>query len=174
MEAFTPSRAQSPAQSRARHAAGELRLHAILRAILLSLLSVLLGRRRPWLYTSATHIDAEWLEAYALPFPQAESPRPILVRSVHDGTHLVCEHPILWVIGPGPCRGMRPISRATPVARRRTARAPPPGPNSAPMHPNQRQIAPRQGTMARARRPAAYPRTSPTTRARTRSEFPGR
>ena len=31
MEVFTHSRAQSPAQSRARHAAGELRLHAILR-----------------------------------------------------------------------------------------------------------------------------------------------
>jgi hypothetical protein len=127
METFPLSRAQSPAHSRAPGAAGNLRLQHILRALLLSLLSllsVLLGRRR-YLYASACHVEPEWLEDFALPYPQAESPRPIRIRSIHDGTHLVCEHPILWVIGPGPCRGMRPISRRTPLLRPRIARGPP-------------------------------------------------
>jgi len=176
MEALTHSRAQSPAHSRAQSAAGDVRLHHILRALLLALLSVLLGRRqpRPWLYDSACHVDAEWLEAFALPFPQAESPRSIRIRSIHDGTHLFCEHPILWVIGPGPCRGMRPIARKLPAPRPRIARAPPPCPNVASTHAHPRQITPDRGAMARTRPPAAYPLTSPTTRARTRSEFPGR
>ncbi len=130
MDVYPNSRAQSPACSRAQGAAGELRLHAtsrvplhdILRALILSLLSVLLGRRRQpqaWLYEPA------WIEEYALPFPQADSVRPIRIRSIHDGTHLVCEHPILYVIGPGPGKGMRPIARSTPVLRPRHARAPP-------------------------------------------------
>ena len=45
MEIFPNSRAQSPACSRAQGVVGELRLQHILRALLLSLLSVLLGRR---------------------------------------------------------------------------------------------------------------------------------
>ncbi len=88
-------------------------LQDVLRALILSLLSVLLGRRRQpqaWLYEPA------WIEEYALPFPQAESARPIRIRSIHDGTHLVCEHPILYVIGPGPGKGMRPIARAISTA----------------------------------------------------------
>ncbi len=92
MDVYPNSRAQSPACSRAQGAAGELRLQDILRALILSLLSVLLGRRRQpqaWLYEPA------WIEEYALPFPQADSARPIRIRSIHDGTHLVCEHPIL-------------------------------------------------------------------------------
>ena len=128
MEIFPNSRAQSPACSRAQGAVGELRLQDILRALILSLLSVLLGRRRQpqaWLYEPA------WIEEYALPFPQADSARPIRIRSIHDGTHLVCEHPILYVIGPGPGKGMRPIARSTPVLRPRRARAPP----CAPPHP---------------------------------------
>ena len=122
MDVYPNSRAQSPACSRAQGAAGEVRLQDILRALILSLLSVLLGRRRQpqaWLYEPA------WIQEYALPFPQAESVRPIRIRSIHDGTHLVCEHPILYVIGPGPGKGMRPIARSTPVLRPRLARAPP-------------------------------------------------
>lgn len=160
--------------------AGELRLLATLEALILALLAAFLGRRR----TAATWYALSPLDyvnddedlPFACLFPAHATTPSATPRDYRlpCHTHQGIEHPILWVIGPGPCRGMRPIGRATPLARRRTARAPPSGPDSAPTHPNQRQIAPRQGTMARARRPAAYPLTSPTTRARTRSEFPGR
>ena len=151
METFPRSRAQSPAHSPAEGGLGELRLHAILRALLLALLSVLLGRRRQpqaWLYDSACHIDAEWLEEFALPFPQAESPRPIRIRSIHDGTHMVIEHPIMYVFGPPPRRGMRNLPRTAPILRPRIARGPPFYPDSL------NHIAnPRQKTLVRGRRP---------------------
>jgi hypothetical protein len=132
MEVFPNSRAQSPAHSPAQGGAGELRLHHILRALLLSLLSVLLGRRRQpqaWIYEPA------WIEDYALPFPQPESVRPFRVRSVHDGTHMVIEHPMMYVFGPPPRRGMRNLARTTPIARPRRARAPPYSTQSQP-HPH--------------------------------------
>jgi hypothetical protein len=132
MDALLYSRAQCPAHPRAQGAAGNarlhdlpgVRLHDLLRAILLSLLAALLGHRRQpreWLYESA-HLD---LDEWPLPVPE-EAPQPFRIRSIHDGTHLVCEHPILWVIGPGPCRGMPPRPRALPIPRPRIARAPPP------------------------------------------------
>ena len=142
MDVYPNSRAQSPACSRAPRAVGELRLQDILRALLLSLLSILLGRRRQpqaWLYEPA------WIEEYALPFPQADSARPIRIRSIHDGTHLVCEHPILYVIGPGPGKGMRPIARATPVLRPRCARAPPRAPPHPPYIPIRAKSPPSRG-----------------------------
>ena len=142
MDVYPNSRAQSPACSRAQGAAGELRLQDILRALILSLLSVLLGRRRQpqaWLYEPA------WIEEYALPFPQADSVRPIRIRSIHDGTHLVCEHPILYVIGPGPGKGMRPIARSTPVLGPRHARAPPRAPPHPPYIPIRAKSPPSRG-----------------------------
>jgi hypothetical protein len=122
MDEFSSHRAQSPGCSRAHGAVGDVRLHHILRALLLSLLSVLFGRRRQpqaWIYEPA------WIEDYALPFPQPESVRPFRVRSVHDGTHMVIEHPMMYVFGPPPRRGMRNLARTTPIARPRRARAPP-------------------------------------------------
>jgi len=144
MEAFHRSRAQSPTHSRAAGAMGNLRLQHMLRALLLSLLSVLLGRRRR-LYASVCHVEPEWLEEFALPFPQAETPRPIRVRSVHEGTHMVIEHPIMYVFGPPPRRGMRNLPRTTPVIRPRIARGPPMRATSPPPHPNPRHITPKRG-----------------------------
>jgi hypothetical protein len=86
--------------------------------ILLLVLAAVLGRRPRW-----HHAPVPFIEEAPLPFPHA--PAPIRIRSIHDGTHLVCEHPILWVIGPGPNRGLRPRARAMPVPRPKIARAPP-------------------------------------------------
>jgi hypothetical protein len=113
-------RSQSQARHSAPGVAAKLRLHATLEALILALLAALLGRRpaRAW-HHAAAQIPLE------IPHPTQAPALPPRVRTPHDGTHLVCEHPILWVIGPGPNRGLRPTPRATPIARPRIARAPP-------------------------------------------------
>jgi hypothetical protein len=123
--------AEAAAAPRPRAGADRARAPAmVLESLILHLLALLFGRpRRPRAWHIARcdiapwHI-APWHHAPERPSP-AEPPRPLRVRSIHDGTHLVCEHPILWVIGPGPNRGMRPHARPTPRLRPRSARAPP-------------------------------------------------
>jgi hypothetical protein len=123
----SPTQRQAPA-SLPGHGAGDARpnraasaqLYRAIEALILALLArflprSLLPRRR--LLASAWHQAA---------LPEPAPPAILRVRSIHDGTHLVCEHPILWVIGPGPCRGMPPRPRALPIPRPRIARAPPP------------------------------------------------
>jgi hypothetical protein len=110
-----PTKRQAP-DSLQGHGAAHARLRHAIEALILALLAGLLGRRRP--------LDSVWHPA---PLPEPAPPAILRVRHIHDGTHLVCEHPILWVIGPGPNRGLRPRPRAHPIPRPRIARAPPAG-----------------------------------------------
>jgi hypothetical protein len=109
----SPTKRQAP-ESHEGHGAAHARLRHAIEELILALLAGLLGRRRTR--------DSVWH-----PAPRPEPDRAPLPRhrSIHDGTHLVCEHPILWVIGPGPNRGLRPRPRAHPLPRPRIARAPP-------------------------------------------------
>ncbi len=120
MDPCHSTRPQSQARNSAPGAAAKLRLHAALEALILALLAALLGRRhtRAW-HHAAARIPTEF------PHPTQAPALPLRARTPFDGTHLVCEHPILWVIGPGPNRGLRPLPRVEPVARPRRARAPP-------------------------------------------------
>ncbi len=117
MLTINPARPRTPqvALSAPRGNAGELRLHRAIEALILALLAGLLARR--------PHFAGAW---HPIPDPTPaihSTPKP---RGPHDGTHLVCESPLLYVIGPGPNRGLRPRPRATPIPRPRVARAPPP------------------------------------------------
>jgi hypothetical protein len=102
----------------------------LLESLLLHLLAALSGRLpRAW---RTRHALPSQPSPFALavlatsPLSDPDAPRPPLrARSIHDGTHLVCEHPILWVIGPGPNRGMRPHTRAAAPLPLESARAPP-------------------------------------------------
>jgi hypothetical protein len=128
MEALTHSRAQSPAHSRARHAAGDVRLHAILGALLLSLLAALLGlRRHPRAWHEALaplpldHDEAE--DAWWITLPESDS-----ARRLEDmlGPDLPLELVrLLYVFGPRQNRGMRARPRTLPTSRTRRARGPP-------------------------------------------------
>lgn len=121
MDARPTTRAQSPARSSAPGAAAKLCLRATLEALILTLLAALLGRRRhtsAWRH-AASHLPAE------IPFPtHAPIPSPH-ARTASDDTHLACESPILYVLGPGPNHGLRPHPRPLPIAQPRIARAPP-------------------------------------------------
>jgi hypothetical protein len=147
-----PARPGAPRHPLGAVAAPCLRL--ALEVLLLTLLAALLGPRR---------LARAWRDAQApLPtdlagyeFEPQDSPAPFRVRSIHDGTHLVCEHPILYVIGPGPNLGLRPLPRALPPSRPRIARAPP-RPSARPKSPHPRQTAPNRGTI-----PHAYPTSRP-------------
>ena len=119
MDAYRFTQAQSPARSSAPGAAASLR--ATLEALILALLAALLGRRR---CTSAWHHAAAHLPA-EIPCPTHAPAPPPSARTASDGTHLLCESPILYAIGPGPNRGLRPHPRAMPIAQARIARAPP-------------------------------------------------
>lgn len=129
-------------------------LRLALGVLILALLAALIGPRqlaRAWRHARAP-LPTD-LVAYDFEYPDA--PEPFRVRSVHDGTHLVCESPILYVIGPGPNLGLRPLPRALPPSRRPVARAPP-RPSARPKIPHPRQIAPNRGTI-----PHAYPISRP-------------
>jgi hypothetical protein len=137
MEVFPTIRAQSPAHSRAPRAAGEVRLHAILRA-LLSLLAVLLGRRHTAFALPACDTPRDWW--ITLPESGSETDLEALLPS---------ELPLqlrrlLYLFGTRRNRGMRTLPRALPTPRARIARAPP-CPNAPHTHPNQRQITPTRG-----------------------------
>ena len=151
MDPRPSTRPQSQPRRSAQSATAKPCLRAALEALILSLLAALLGRR---------HLRAWHLAAAHLPHPPTERPHPTdaptqppHVRTPHDGTHLVCEHPILWVIGPGPNRGLRPTPRATPIARPRLARAPP-RPKNAPKYPIRAKPPPTGG---RSRTPIVMP-----------------
>jgi hypothetical protein len=95
-----------------------LRVPAVLDALLLALLAALLGR--PARIACIRHPAPDSPTSPAAPLP---------IRLPTDGTHLVIASPLLYVIGPGPNRGMRPHARPTPRPRPRSARAPPPSPS---------------------------------------------
>jgi hypothetical protein len=123
MERRSPTRAPGPANLTPPASPGAaVRLRATLEALILALLAALLGRRRARAWH---HAPAPYLEEWPLPLPLPDSRPPPPIRSIHDGTHLVCEHPILYVIGPGPNRGLRPRPRAMPLPLAQVARAPP-------------------------------------------------
>ena len=117
MDAYRFTQARSPARRSAPGAAESLR--ATLEALILALLAALLGRRR---YTSAWHHAASHLPTEIPTHAPAPPPH---ARTASDGTHLTCESPILYVIGPRPNRGLRPLPRVEPIAQPRIARAPP-------------------------------------------------
>ena len=100
-------------------------------ALLFALLAALFGRKNPLAPTwhplpnldSDTGFDADsdfdtigeaTLALYAA-----------IAAATHTGWHSDCESPLLYVLGPRPNRGLRPIPRVTPVPRPRIARAPP-------------------------------------------------
>ena len=139
MEVFPAIRAQSPAQSRAPRAAGEVRLHAILRA-LLSLLAAILGRRHA---------------ARALALPACDTPQDWWITLPESGSETDLEallpselplelHRLLYLFGTRRNRGMLTLPRALPTPRARIARGPP-RPNAPHTYPNQRQITPTRG-----------------------------
>ncbi len=140
MEIFPNSRVQSPACSRAPRAVGELRLHHILRALLLSLLSVLLGHRHTarHLALSACDTTPDWW----ITLPDSDS-EPDLEAILASELPLQLRR-LLYLFGTRRNRGMRTLPRAVPTPRARIARGPP-RPNAPPTHPNQRQIAPTRG-----------------------------
>jgi hypothetical protein len=102
--------------------AGDTRAH-LLETLLLALLAALLGR--PRLRAAAWH-----------PAPEPEQPATSLLAAPRRHWHADCESPILYVIGPGPNRGLRPIPRILPIPHPECARAPPrPGGGFAPDSP---------------------------------------
>jgi hypothetical protein len=139
MEVVPAIRAQSPAQSRAPRAAGEVRLHAILRA-LLSLLAVLLGRRHTarTLALPACDTPQDWW----ITLPDSDS-EPDLEALLPSELPLQLRR-LLYLFGTRRNRGMHTLPRALPTPRERIARGPP-RPNAPHTHPNQRQIAPTRG-----------------------------
>ena len=139
MEVVPAIRAQSPAQSRAPRAKGEVRLHAILRA-LLSLLAVLLGRRHTarTLALPACDTPQDWW----ITLPDSDS-EPDLEALLPSELPLQLRR-LLYLFGTRRNRGMHTLPRALPTPRARIARGPP-RPNAPHTHPNQRQIAPTRG-----------------------------
>ena len=137
MEVFPTIRAQSPAHSRAPRAAGELRLHAILRA-LLSLLAVLLGRRHAALALPACDTPRDWW----ITLPDSDS--ELALDDILPGELPLQLRRLLYLFGTRRNRGMRTLPRALPTPRARIARGPP-RPNAPHTHPNQRQITPTRG-----------------------------
>jgi len=96
-----------------------------LEALLLALLAVVLGPRRAlvaWHSAAAWDPDSDDLD---WDFDDLDLPAHNTHTTIWDGTHLVCEHPILYVIGPGPNRGMRALPRAHTLPHPESARAPP-------------------------------------------------
>ncbi len=169
MEVFPTLRAQSPAHSRAPRAVGELRLHAILRA-LLSLLTALLGRRHAarTLALPAHDTTMDWW----ITLPDSDSGQDL--EALLPSELPLQLRRLLYLFGTRRNRGMRTLPRALPTPRARIARGPP----HARIFPPHTQISaksPQPGDDdARPSSGRAYPRTSPTTRARTRRELPGR
>jgi hypothetical protein len=112
--------------------AGELRLLATLEALILALLAAFLGRRRTaanWHALSPldyVNDDEDLPQACLFPGQSLFAPglRPDYRLPCH--THQGIEHPILYVLGPGPNRGMCPLPSPHPIVRPGTARAPPP------------------------------------------------
>ena len=146
---------------------GDSRPDSVLRTLILALLAALLGlrprarARHAALAGAATY--APWAE---LPPEDDEYALPDYAWPEYDGTHMTCVSPLLYVIGPGPNRGMRRLARKIPLARPRLARAPPRAPPSAPPTMNPRQNTPGRGAMARARWSAYFSRVQ-FSRART-------
>ena len=144
----TPARRHVPrpaphAAAPAVRATARARAQALLLALVAALLAPLLPRasRRPLtpafpappFPASAVpgdlhfdlHCDLHW-DLSAAPCPDSvETLAARLVAVLSGPPHAGCTHPLLWAIGPGPCRGMRARPRAHPPLRASTARAPP-------------------------------------------------
>jgi hypothetical protein len=127
-----------PAAERARQGhsalAGELRLLATLEAMILALLAAFFGRRRTAAHWHALspldYVNDDEDLPYAALYASIAAHPPVLRRhyALPIHTHQGIEHPLLYVLGPGPNRGMRPHPRTLPHAHPTTARAPPPSP----------------------------------------------
>ena len=117
--ARSPARRSAPQENLGRPA--RLCLLAALEALFLPLLAALLGRPR---HPRAWHLAPIPLPAEP-PLCRLAPAAPFGARTASDGTHLACESPILYVLGPGPNPGLRPRPRATPITRAPIARAPP-------------------------------------------------
>jgi hypothetical protein len=145
MDEFSSHRAQSPGCSRAHGAVGDVRLHHILRALILSLLAVLLGRRHQpvaWhLATVPLPIDCDGsAQDWWIVLPGSES-EPDLDACLAAGLSLQLRR-VLYLFGARRNRGMRALPRALPPSRAPIARAPP---ARVPAHPNLRQLTPNWG-----------------------------
>ena len=135
MDEFSSHRAQSPGCSRAHGAVGDVRLHHILRALILSLLAVLLGRRHQpvaWhLATVPLPIDCDGsAQNWWIVLPGAES-GPDLDACLAAGLSLQLRR-VLYLFGARRNRGMRALPRALPTSRAPIARAPPQAPPHSP------------------------------------------
>ncbi len=98
--------------------AEQARIHvpAGLDALLLCLITALFGRME--------RIARTWHPAPDPTHP-TERPIPLHTRLPTDGTHISLACPFLYVLGPGPNRGLTPHARPAPRLRPRSARAPP-------------------------------------------------
>ena len=103
------------------------RIPALLGAILLTLLSALLGRRATLIASAAVawpDLDDEWEydDEYVDPY-----------AALRTHYHADCDPSILYVIGPRKNRGMAPHARTMPHTPPESARAPPPPPQPPPI-----------------------------------------
>jgi len=91
-----------------------IRASAALENLLLALLAALLGQ--PLRSARVWHPNPE---------TSTSAPAPLRARLPTDSTHAGLASPLLYVIGPGPNRGLVPHARPAPRLRPRSARAPP-------------------------------------------------
>ena len=144
MDEFSSHRAQSPDGFRAQGAVGDVRLHHILRALILSLLAALLGRRASAAMAPLPLGPEDSSQDWWIALPQAES-GPDLESWLEVDPPLAIQR-VLYLFGARRNRGMRTLPRALPPFRAPIARAPPRA-----NHPVA-QPHPRQPTSIRGRR----------------------
>jgi hypothetical protein len=132
-----PPAAQAPRQP-PRQGAEATRVRITLETLLLALLAALLGRAMALHPSPAPDLDSDsdwdWNPDWDFVLNPGAGPR--LYAAPLRGWHADCESPILYVIGPGPNRGMRALPRAIPTPRPESARAPPPHAPPTPFHPS--------------------------------------
>jgi len=119
-------------QARARDARGNcVQIPALLQSLLLTLLAALLGHPRriaaAWQALAGTDSLAWDDETEALDWNNADADDEYAhaYGALLTHYHADCDPSILYVIGPRPNRGLRPLPRRTPTPCQESARAPP-------------------------------------------------